>query len=865
MAVSFELDRECVRPGCGNRFASRSVRHKYCSDQCKRAATDNAARNKRIAASHAKTCKRCGQSFTAKNVRKMNCPACDAADIARRENHELDFIGVDGEGHGEGKDHVYALIGCGSEQLENPAGLQWHEIFSFLYRQYQGDPQAVYAGFFLGYDFNQWIKTLPWHRARKLLTAAGQAERRSVTKRGGVQYLPVDCTAPDGSRWQIKMLGDKRMQFRPKPGEWHDVKASLAQVAELFAMVKADGYRTRKSPDPGRYRYQLPKPGHIKYRIVRRNSQGWMSICDAGPFFQCSLLSAIDRDRRAREGAPQIVDPEEYAVIVEGKRLRGGSGSYRVLGIPWFDNLRDDEKTRAYNRLENDILSRLLTELNTGFTAAGIRLGKSQWFGPGQAAQGWLRNNQEIPSREAAESAVPVLFRDAARESYYGGWFEIMAHGLIPGTTYEYDINSAYPSVISRLPCLLHGKYSTGDNYSRKAKGYLPGLPSTRSVRLVYAHVIGSHPRIGTMLHRRVDLSIRRPWETTGWFWQHELTAAQRAGLIDQVDYLKWHTYKPCPCSPPLRGVRGLYEDRLAVGKGSPRGKAYKLVYNSMYGKFAQSAGEPMFANPVYASLITAGCRTMILDAIASHPLGADAVVMVATDGIYFISPHPGLNLSKQLGDWECEPHENLTLFKPGVYWDDATRKAIAKGVEPHLKSRGVNAAAFSKAIADIDRQFKDWPDAQPVKWPEVSFPVSFSMRTCKQALAVPEGVASQTLQNAGSHGPSCSCRACVIQRRNWKNAGLVISDLMVTQMSDPLVKRNPELVFDGRIWWSSPWPGARNKAGRPEKSIPYDKSFGSAVMQELGLVDQNEYGLSPDGPVDDLVFGVIGTGQFAG
>jgi hypothetical protein len=94
----------------------------------------------------------------------------------------------------------------------------------------------------------------------------------------------------------------------------------------------------------------------------------------------------------------------------------------------------------------------------------------------------------------------------------------------------------------------------------------------------------------------------------------------------------------------------------------------------------AQSVGQPKYANAVYASLITAGCRCMILDAIASHPLRTEAVLMIATDRIYFTAPHPALPVSNRLGDWETKTLHNLTLFKPGTYWDDETRKKARSG-----------------------------------------------------------------------------------------------------------------------------------------------------------------------------------------
>lgn len=92
----------------------------------------------------------------------------------------------------------------------------------------------------------------------------------------------------------------------------------------------------------------------------------------------------------------------------------------------------------------------------------------------------------------------------------------------------------------------------------------------------------------------------------------------------------------------------------------------------------------------IYASLITAHCRSKILDAIATHPQGTKALVMVATDGAFFTSPHPSLPLppSKVLGEWEESKLKGLCVFKQGAYWHDEDRERIAKGTDPLLKDR---------------------------------------------------------------------------------------------------------------------------------------------------------------------------------
>jgi hypothetical protein len=696
---------------------------------------------------------------------------------AERQRHDVHFIGIDGEGTGRWRDHKYVLLGVGNEQVAEPTGLGFTQIMSFLYSQYTENPTSAFVGFFLGYDFTQWFRSLPEQRARMLLTDQGKARRaRKIAPQLGP--FPVEYEG-----WEFDILGMKRFKLR----------------------------ETGKT--------------------------GWMYINDAGPFFQASLMSVID----PKKWDEPIVTEDEYAILEEGKRRR--------------DTANLDTGMRRYNALENTVLARLMGRLNLGLVEAGIRLRKNQWFGPGQAAQAWLGQigaptGEVVRAAFAADGTVRVLpgrrerlslvsggkpssqaknrtndrtsgedeLLDAIRGSYYGGWFELFAHGLIPGITWEYDINSAYPHIISRLPCVLHGTWERRGPALHDSD--LHGTGSGHTLDLFHARVRGTDRRIGTMLHRRPDHAILRPWQTAGWYWGTELAAAFRAGIIDDANIdQSWH-YTGCDCRPPMRGIAGLYEQRRRAGKNTSAGKAYKLVYNSVYGKFAQSTGEPKFGNGLYASLITSGCRTMILDAIATHPKGTHGVVMVATDGVYFTSPHPHLEVGPELGSWEQATHSNLTLFKPGVYWDDATRERIAAGHDPAFKARGISARAFAASLSDIDSHFAGWPDRFPEErdpdgpragwYPKITFQSGFSMITCQQAL----------------------------QRGKWFLAGAV-SDQKLTQDADPITKRHSGYYEDG-IYWSRPYPD-----GGPEiESTPYDRRFGQP--------DPDEYGINDDGSVKD-------------
>lgn len=310
-----------------------------------------------------------------------------------------------------------------------------------------------------------------------------------------------------------------------------------------------------------------PKNCDCPHATCKCKHPPWMYICDVGSFFQTSFLKVIDPKGWADGTA--VVTNDEYQTIKIGKDSR----SHATL----------DDKMREYNRLENTVLARVMATLDKGFHEIGVHLPPSTWFGPGQAAQVWLKQTK-APTRIDIAEKIPPWALEAARMSYFGGWFEIMMHGIIPGVTHEYDINSAYPSIIAKLPCLLHGTWTHGEgipiiNNNKQeyclvnARVWSPGMPNGN--RKQY---------IGGVLHRDKSGRILRPKATEGWYWWHELKAAEKAGLITKLregkrpKVFRWVKYEPCDCPLPLAGIADLYLKRLEVGKASPLGKSCKAT-----------------------------------------------------------------------------------------------------------------------------------------------------------------------------------------------------------------------------------------------------------------------------------------------
>lgn len=602
----------------------------------------------------------------------------------------------------------------------------------------------------------------------------------------------------------------------------------------VWRLLAEDGIRSRfrrSSPVPFPVRYQGWEFDMLwgkRFKLRPEGSSEWLYLNDVGPFFQTSLLKAL----HTRSERVDITD-EEVALIAEGKSKRASA------------ELDDD--MRLYNRLENKALESLMEDLARGFRQLGVKLGKTEFHGPGQAAQKWAEKQAGIMLSNARVLDLPQDILDALIASYYGGIFEITAHGHIPGMSYEYDINSAYPYAMVRLPCMC------GD-WEWDTEG---------EITLYDCTVIGADPILGPVPFRTKQRRIRRPTGARGWYWKHEIDAATKAGLVSKLVIHRQLGYlKKCNHENPVKDLANLYQTRLNLGKESALGKAMKLIYNSLYGKFAQSIGTPKVANVVFASLITSFCRVQILEAIASHPMTTKALLMIATDAVFFKEPHPTLSLSDRLGDWEETKKENLTIFKPGMYWDDKARLAIEAGDDPVFKSRGVSASDFKEWIADIDAMFLQWnssgpPYYRPAEpadhtkrnvvpegWPTVHFPMGFNQISVKAALRWTEKMENPAAKVAKYQGL----------------AGLVKESVVVGQTSDPSEKRNfIHMLEDYRehgdgIWRSRPW----KMDPFNHESTPYDKRFGTP--EEPKLFEEENGGI--DEPLDIVYFGALGLQQ---
>lgn len=432
-------------------------------------------------------------------------------------------------------------------------------------------------------------------------------------------------------------------------------------------------------------------------------------VQDAMGCFQSSFVSAVT--------AWKVADRDQLRELSAMKDVRGGFAAVAAQpgGL---------ERIRAYNALECDLLATMMERVRAACREAGIR--PASWTGAGQLAQGLLVARgvaDQLPRRRVRDSkgrgvarptdgtGEPSEAAQRAPQAYYGGFFDVSMVGIFP-EMHEYDICSAYPHALRRLPCLRH---------ARVVRGVVPGAVAVQQVRwkpapgfgrdrnLGYGPVAewGAFPIRHGRDHLRVDDSFqlgdqliragRRftpgtlyyPKHGEGWYWSPEVAAVRTWRPDYRVRVVQsWSIVSECDCRP-FEWVPDLYAQRRKLGK-SGQGMVLKLAMNSLYGKLAQRVGRPAFANSVWAGLITSHTRALIHEAIGKA--GPENVVMVATDAVYTTRPIPdgALTIGTELGQWEYSEHGPYLIMMPGLHTDIDGAKCKTRGIPVRVIREGI-------------------------------------------------------------------------------------------------------------------------------------------------------------------------------
>jgi len=268
-------------------------------------------------------------------------------------------------------------------------------------------------------------------------------------------------------------------------------------------------------------------------------------------------------------------------------------------------------------------------------------------------------------------SKLNILFKKA----FYGGRFEVYKRGHFKNV-YYYDINSAYPYMISKLTSLENAKIVESKEYDKDCNYGIYNV--NIDIANKYYSIIPYRLRNGLIIYPVGVLN-------NIWITKSELEDIINERYEYKINYaLQLYTQQEYPFQNKIKKMyikkqTGVY--------------AYKILLNSLYGKFCQGIEKYREAknykymidelayiddklyqkyidykssNFVYASEITARARQYLYQYIRKH---YSKIIAVFTDCLISTERLEDIPIGAGLGYWKSEQYDDIWIIGSGVYF----------------------------------------------------------------------------------------------------------------------------------------------------------------------------------------------------
>ncbi len=297
---------------------------------------------------------------------------------------------------------------------------------------------------------------------------------------------------------------------------------------------------------------------------------------------------------------------------------------------------------------------------------------------------------------------IPYVVNELSYKCYFGGHFEIFQRGGLKNI-HHYDIKSAYPHAMAKLPDLNIGHW-------HKMKNILEIYQSKLGFFEIETEINENY--LAPFLLRQLSGLVICP---TGKIRTH-VTLDELKIALEYYDIkpknISGYIFKeklqtcPTPKTEFNKLIQNMYNMRT---KQTNEGQkyVYKVLLNAGYGKFAQTKPEIRgLFNPVICAYITGHCRAKLLDAVKKNK---NDIVMLATDGIFSTKKLP-LKIGKNMGNLDYQFHPEMKLIQAGVYAtntkEDKTLKAHSRGFALKIIENGItHIFDFDETSIQYDKQ----------------------------------------------------------------------------------------------------------------------------------------------------------------
>ena len=343
-----------------------------------------------------------------------------------------------------------------------------------------------------------------------------------------------------------------------------------------------------------------------------------------------------------------------------GKTVRGGNTYERAVN--------EQDLPAAAKQLQYEL--KAIVEVMTLFRQRldKVNLRPKTWSGAGSITSALFERHKI--KNHMAEQETDIAQK--ARYAYAGGRFELIRYGTMKQSlSYGYDINSAYPEALTKLPSLKGGRWI-----------HVAGDPGDADFGLYEIKITsGRYPYWATPLFTRtIDGTINYPNHATGWYWSPEIAVvrewAQRTGGTYEIEQA--YLFDPATETKPFSWITDLYNERLKLQQAGDEAEVgLKLALNSAYGKLAQQVGwipedennalrVPTYHQLEWAGFVTSYTRAKIFRAALENP---NSVIAFETDALYSSEELTGIIIGDGLGEWKETVYTELTYLNSGIYY----------------------------------------------------------------------------------------------------------------------------------------------------------------------------------------------------
>lgn len=526
---------------------------------------------------------------------------------------------------------VYLTTSAGNS-LFNKDGIDYVEAIDFFYdliykRKRSGGIVFVCYAFQRDNEFI--FSTMPRDLKDKLFGSHKVREQRTE--------LEYEIDKLEDDYWR---QNKESQEFQLTDFELHVNRAALAELNEIRV---------------GDYFLKL---ANGKFLTIRKNNTA-ITIYDVYGFFRTRILRRAVKDFLGKDIA--YLDKNKFDFL-----------NFKTASI-------DFEKLKTHANIEAEYVSKISANLDRRLCDIGIKL--RSFYGTGAIASHVLSKTKarsQYHNYAKRRQLAPNLW-DALRRATFGGRTEQIKLGTLEDV-HIYDINSAYPYAIQKLPVMLQKPLLSREWQDVDFSFWKCDFDFTKA-----------DLHIGLLPYRSVNGWTRFPLKGSGWYWQPEIKyVLEHYPECIEIEQGFVHEAEKLDISDMIDHY---YDLRLELDKiNDPIADVVKLGLSSISGKFFQHNGKGYYYNLFYAGYVTSQTRAQLLETIYGQERD---IICFQTDAIH-ATASLSCPVSDNLGEYKKSTFEKVTYLDNGVYQGYANNRAVK------TKTRGFRYFDFARCLKEL-------------------------------------------------------------------------------------------------------------------------------------------------------------------